>query len=83
MMKEEILSQIRSFVFPDVAKKVSGMLDQYRQSCTNERCEMLQDQIEHMMRALQMIAKVPDSTEGATMARGIADEAMSVLSTKQ
>jgi hypothetical protein len=87
-MKEEILSQIRSFVFPDVQKKISGLLDQYRHNCMaeasdNERTELLRDQIEHLMRALEMISKVPETSEGATMARGIADEAMSVVSTKQ
>lgn len=89
-MKEEILLQIRSFVFPDVASKVSRMLDQYKQtiesSCSagpteNERSNLFKDQIEHLLHALEMISKVPENAEGATMARGIADEAMSAVST--
>lgn len=83
-MKDEILSQIRPFVFHDVAVKVSGMLDQYRSQIeeTNERRfagPSLQDQIDHLTKALAMVAKVPPSAEGAMMAKDISQEAMSAI----
>lgn len=89
-MKDEILSQIRPFVFQDVAAKVSGMLDQYRSQIEGDRMprevsgdavQLLQDQIDHLTKALTMVANVPQSAEGAMMARGIADEAISTLPT--
>jgi hypothetical protein len=87
-MKDEILSQIRPFVFQDVATKVSGMLDQYRSQIeenhmphdvSGDAVQLLQDQIDHLTRALVMVTKVPKSTEGAMMARGIAEEAISTI----
>jgi hypothetical protein len=78
-MKEEILAQIRSFVFPDVCSKVSAMIDQYQR----EKHALLKDQIEHLTRALSMIKEVPNSAEGAKMARGLAEEAISVISAEQ
>lgn len=90
-MKEEILAQIRSFVFPDVCTKVSRMLDQYRESIEqsgpvnghDEKGALLDDQMSHLTRALTMISKVPDSAEGARMARGLAEEAISAISSDQ
>ena len=87
-MKDEILGQIRSFLFPDALAKVSRMLDQYKESIEqsapmNNRDDnraLLDDQFGHLMRALTMISKVPDSAEGAKMARGLAEEAISVMS---
>ena len=87
-MKEEILSKIRPFVFHDVIAKVSGMLDQYR--CEIEKAEsdpepnvsnanLLRDQVEHLMKAMTMIAKVPENSDGAMMAKGIAGEAISAV----
>lgn len=85
-MKEEILSEIRSYVFMKTLAKVSGMLDQYRTQIEGsvsklrnetEDLELLRDQIEHLLKALTMISEVPETAEGATMARGIAAEAMS------
>ena len=87
-MKEEILSEVRPFVFQHILSKVSGMLDQYRSSVEqlvsktqreDEDPDLLRDQIEHLIKALAMIAEVPESSEGATMARSIAQEAISAL----
>lgn len=87
-MKAEILSEVRPHVFIHTLVKVSGMLDQYRLEIEDsvrslktecEDPELLKDQIEHLLKALTMIAAVPESIEGATMARGIATEAVSTL----
>lgn len=90
-MKDEIMDQVRSFLFPHQMAKVSKMLDQYKESIeqsvtTNGHSgqkALLEDQFGHLMRALTMISKVPDSSEGARMARGIAEEAISVMSAEQ
>ncbi len=84
-MKDEILSQIRPFVFQDVSAKVSVMLDQYRSqieaaAVQHDAVRLLRDQVDHLTRALVMVTKVSQSAEGAMMARSIADEAMSTIS---
>jgi hypothetical protein len=81
-MKEEILSLVRPHVFRDTVTKVSSMLDQYRTEMEKSRSEnddLLRDQVEHLLRALTMISEVPETVEGATMAKGIAKEALSAL----
>jgi len=84
-MKEEILSQIRPFVFHNTLAKVSSMLDQYRDETersvghVSEDSTLLRDQLDHLIRALTMISQVPETIEGATMAKGIAGEAISTL----
>ena len=87
-MKEEILSEVRPFVFRDVLTKVSGMLDQYRLQLAATHAQssdgdpmLLRDQVDHLIRALTMISGVPETVEGAMMARGIAEEAISTTST--
>jgi hypothetical protein len=85
-MKEAILAEIKPFCFQHTLSKVSGLLDQYRESAerpvTNnddETAELLRDQVKHLLRALTMISEVPETIEGATMAKGIAAEAVSTL----
>jgi hypothetical protein len=81
-MKEEILSEIRSFVFRGTITKVSSMLDQYRAEVERQLSEseaLLRDQVNHLHRALTMISEVPETIDGATMAKGIAKEALSTL----
>jgi hypothetical protein len=87
-MKEAILLEVRPFLFPHAISKVSGMLDQYRtqiektlldQKTTTKDTELLKDQIKHLLRALSMIAEVPETSAGAIMAKGIAAEAVSTL----
>jgi hypothetical protein len=81
-MKEEILSLVRPHVFRDTVTKVSSMLDQYRtemEKSRSESADLLRDQVEHLLRALTMISEVPETIEGATMAKGIAKEALSAL----
>jgi hypothetical protein len=65
------------------------MLDQYRseieeghmsKDTPKDNHRLLEDQIEHLMRALLMVTKVPESIEGAMMAKGIAEEAISTIS---
>lgn len=81
-MKEEILSVVRPHVFRDTITKVSSMLDQYRAEVERQLSEseaLLRDQVNHLRRALTMISEVPETIEGATMAKGIAKEAISTL----
>lgn len=81
-MKEEILSVVRPHLFRDTVTKVSSMLDQYRTELEKVRSEnedLLRDQVEHLLRALTMISEVSETIEGATMAKGIAKEALSTL----
>ena len=81
-MKEEILSVIRPHVFRDAVTKVSSMLDQYRTEVERQLSEseaLLMDQVRHLSRALTMISEVSETIEGATMAKGIAKEAISTL----
>lgn len=81
-MKEEILSVVRPHLFRDTVTKVSSMLDQYRQDLEKTRSEnedLLKDQVEHLRRALTMISEVSETIDGATMAKGIAKEALSTL----
>jgi len=81
-MKEEILSAVRPHVFRDTVMKVSSMLDQYRAELEQSKSEneaLLGDQVHHLLRALTIISEVPETSDGATMARGIAKEALSTL----
>jgi len=86
LMKEAILAEIKPFCFQHVLVKVSGLLDQYRElaersvvSTDNEESELLRDQMKHLLQALTMISKVSETSEGATMAKGIAAEALSAI----
>jgi hypothetical protein len=88
-LKEEILSALRPFMFRDVIAKVSAMLDQYRSKIEAEKSagdasiddsRLLKDQVEHLLKAMTMISKVPANSDGAMMARGIAEEAISATS---
>ena len=85
-MKEEILSALRPFMFQGEIAKVSVMLDQYRSrieaekstaEVSTEDSRLLKDQVEHLLKAITMISKVPANSDGAMMARGIAEEAIS------
>lgn len=81
-MKEEILSVIKPHMFRDTVTKVSGMLDQYRmelEKTTSEREALLRDQVDHLLRALTMIAEVSETVDGSMMAKGLAKEAISTL----
>lgn len=85
-MKEEIISAIRPFMFRDVISKVSVMLDQYRSQIESTKSlaesddsRDLKDQIGHLLKAMTMISKVPANSDGAMMARGIAEEAISAV----
>jgi hypothetical protein len=85
-MKEAILAEIRPFCFQQTVAKVSGLLDQYRerpepsvQNSNDEDSELLRDQVKHLLQALTMISKVSETGEGATMAKGIAIEALSAV----
>ena len=89
-MKENILSALRPFMFRDEISKVSVMLDQYRFKIEESKptvgpqlddLRLLRDQIEHLLKAMTMISKVPNNSDGAMMARGIAEEAISATST--
>lgn len=87
-MKEEIISTISPFMFRDVISKVSVMLDQYRSQIESgkpstvvdsDNSRDLEDQISHLLKAMTMISKVPANSDGAMMARGIAEEAISAI----
>jgi len=88
-MKKDILSVLRPFMFQSEIAKVSVMLDQYRSDIETDRLAiengpgnsfLFEDQIEHLLKALAMISKVPANSDGAMMARGIAEEAISATS---
>jgi hypothetical protein len=88
-MKEDILSAIRPFLFRDAVAKVSVMLDQYREKIEamksivenqSDNSGFLEDRIGHLLRAMTMISRVPQNSDGAMMARGIAEEAISATS---
>lgn len=85
-MKAEILSALRSFMFQGEVAKVSVMLDQYRSEIESsmpvnknqsDDSRLLEDRVEHLLKAMAMISKVPADSDGAMMARGIAEEAIS------
>ena len=87
-VKEEILSQIRPFVFGDVCARVSGILDMHQSEISRFDTEisqqgpahwLMQDRIAYLTKALAMIAKVPATTDGAIAAKGIAEEAISTI----
>jgi hypothetical protein len=85
-MRAEILSVIRPFLFQDTVSKVSVMLDQYRSEIESGMAtkkdkpgdiRLLEDQVDHLLKAMTMILKVSTNSDGAMMARGIAEEAIS------
>ena len=89
-MKAEIISTIRPFLFQDMVAKVSVMLDQYQSeivsgmSVNKNRAgdlSLLEDRIDHLLKAMAMISKVSANLDGAMMARGIAEEAISATAT--
>jgi len=85
-MKKEILSALRPFMFQGEVAKVSVMLDQYRVEIESlnsvvearpDNLRILEDRIDHLLKAMVMISKVTANSDGAMMARGIAEEAIS------